>query len=141
VVFGHHPHVLQDYELLDVHGSTRLIMYSMGNFVSGMAWKNWPPDPDSLTALVSDSIMLRVDVTVPATGATVSRAEPLPIADYRDARGGLEVVRLDELALGKEDVPTAWRPYFQARLERIAKLLGDKANGLWTAPQTAERPR
>jgi len=139
VVFGHHPHVLQDYELVSVRGSTRLIMYSMGNFVSGMAWRDWPPDPDTLGALISDSIMLRVDVTVNGMGAIVSHAEPIPIADYRDGEGRLEVLKLNGLASGKDGVPPAWRSYFQARLARIAKLLGAKADGFLSGFQSAER--
>ena len=141
VVFAHHPHVLQDYELVSVHGSTRLIMYSMGNFISGMTWRNWPPDPDALGALVSDSIMLAADVTVNGAGASVSRVAPIPIADYRDGEGRVEVLKLDELADGKDGVPSAWKPYFQARLSRIAKLLGVTTDSFSSGLRTVERVR
>jgi len=132
IVFSHHPHVLQDYELVSVRGSARLIMYSMGNFISGMAWRDWPPDPDGLGALVSDSIMLRVDVSVSAAGASVTRAEPIPIADFRGA-DGLVVLKLDDLARGKDGVPAAWTSYFVARRSRITELLGPKAENMQTA--------
>ena len=132
IVFGHHPHVLQDYELVQVRGSTRLIMYSMGNFISGMAGREWPPDPDGLGALVSDSIMLRVDVSVSPGGASVTRAEPIPVANFRGA-DGLVVLKLDDLARGMDGVPAAWTSYFLARRSRITKLLGAKAEDVQAA--------
>ncbi len=127
IVFGHHPHVLQDYELVTVGGSTRLIMYSMGNFISGMAWRESPPDPDGVSALVSDSIMLRVDVSAGGGAASVASAEPIPIADYRNDKGELVVFKLDDLADGKVGMSQAWASYFQARRNRIWKFLGEEA--------------
>ncbi|HVP17942.1 MAG TPA: CapA family protein [Spirochaetia bacterium] len=123
IVFAHHPHVLQQYELERVGGTQRLIMYSMGNFISGMAWRESPPDPDSLSALISDSIMLQVELTVDSAGGTVSRAEPVPIADSWNDKGELVVMRLDELANGKKTGSSPWRTYFESRRERIANLL------------------
>jgi len=34
VLLGHHPHVLQPLELLEVHGRQALVAYSLGNFIS-----------------------------------------------------------------------------------------------------------
>jgi Bacterial capsule synthesis protein PGA_cap len=34
VILGHHPHVLQPLELLEVHGRKALVAYSLGNFIS-----------------------------------------------------------------------------------------------------------
>ncbi len=130
IVFAHHPHVLQQYELVGVRGAQRLIMYSMGNFISGMAWRGSPPDPDGLSALISDSIMLQVEVLTGGRGATVSRAVPVPIADSLNAKGEIVVLKLDELADGRAGAPAAWRPYFQARRERITKLLSEPARSI-----------
>lgn len=122
IVFAHHPHVLQSYELERVGAARRLIMHSMGNFISAMAWRDSPPDPDSLSALISDSIMLQVDVTLDPAGPTVSRARPVPIADFWNEKGELVVLKLEELANGK-GFRNPWRSYFEARRERIANLL------------------
>jgi len=34
ILLGHHPHVLQPIELLEVHGRKALVAYSLGNFIS-----------------------------------------------------------------------------------------------------------
>ena len=34
IVFGGHPHVVQPAEILEKDGQKKLIMYSMGNFIS-----------------------------------------------------------------------------------------------------------
>lgn len=39
IIFGHHPHVLQQMELIDKSdGSSGLVIYSLGNFLSGQKW-------------------------------------------------------------------------------------------------------
>ncbi len=124
IVFAHHPHVLQRYELVEVQGTQRLIMNSMGNFISGMGWRGSPPDPDGLLALISDSIMLQVEVRTGPAGATVSRTVPVAIADSVNSKGELVVLKLDTLAGGAAGAPAAWRSYYLARRERIAELLG-----------------
>jgi len=141
IVFGHHPHVLQEYELVTVRGSTRLIMYSMGNFISGMAWRQSPPDPDGVGALISDSIMLRVDVATGTGGASVVSTEPIPIADYQNQKGELVVSKMDDLADGKAGVSPVWASYFLARRARIWKLLGAAGKPLRSEVQTPGRPR
>ena len=119
IVWGHHPHVLQRYELVSVRGTQRLIMYSLGNFISGMAHSQ-PPDPDGLDALVGDSIILRADITVSAGGASVTALQPIPVGDYRKDTGGVVVLKLDNLADG---VAPVWKSYFEERRVRIMGFL------------------
>ena len=139
IVFGHHPHVLQEYELVDVRGSQRLIMYSMGNFISGMALREQPPDPDGLLALTGDSIMLSVDVHVGATGAAVISVQAIPIASYRNEKGETVVAKLDDLADASSGVPASWAAYFAARRSRIQSFLTETSVAAPQLARTAAR--
>ena len=94
-------------------------MYSLGNFISGMAHSQ-PPDPDGLDALVGDSIILRADITVSAGGASVTALEPIPVGDYRKDTGGVVVLKLDNLADG---VAPVWKSDFEERRVRIMGFL------------------
>jgi Bacterial capsule synthesis protein PGA_cap len=129
IVFAHHSHVLQEHEMVTVGSSTRLIMYSMGNFISGMARSAWPPDPDGLDARLMESAMLRVQVGVEAGGASVTGVQAIPIVNYRDEKGGLEVLRLDDVADGKVQVPRSWKAYFLAQRVRLAASPARQAAG------------
>jgi hypothetical protein len=128
IVYSHHPHVLQEHETVTVGRSTRLIMYSMGNFVSGMARSARPPEPDGLDALLMESAMLRVEVEVDAGGATVTGTQAIPIVTFRAGQGQVVVLKLDDVADGKVEVPAAWKSYFMARRALVRER---------SAPQTA----
>ena len=140
IVFAHHPHVLQEYELVTVQGQKRLIMYSMGNFISGMAWRESPPDPDGWIAPTGDSIMLTVEVVMGAGGPSISRAAPVPIADYRNPQGEMVVLKLDDLAGGKVGASPSWVSYYRARRSRMEKFLAPQSQAAPPEVRTAARP-
>jgi poly-gamma-glutamate synthesis protein (capsule biosynthesis protein) len=122
VVFGHHPHVVQPYEVVRVGDTDRLIMYSMGNFISGMSWRMDPSSPDPVAAATGEGLLLRVDLSCWNGACSVSRVRPVLIANYRDRKGHMVVGKLDELASGAAGLPAIWTAYFaerRARLERF----------------------
>jgi poly-gamma-glutamate synthesis protein (capsule biosynthesis protein) len=124
IVFSHHPHVVQGFEAIRVNGSERLIMYSMGNFISGMTW--WA-DPASLVdplAATGEGYMLSVSVRCTDMACAVRRVEPIPIANYRNARGEMAVALMRDLASRTVPVGAAWRAYYSARLARMEGWLG-----------------
>jgi len=129
IVFGHHPHVLQEHELVTVHSRRRLIMYSMGNFISGMARSAQPPDPDGLEALLMDSIMLNVDVEVEAGASSVKGTRAIPIVNYQPGKGGVVVLKMDDVAEGKTEASKAWRSNVEARRARMQGLLQAAGSG------------
>lgn len=128
IVFGHHPHVLQEYELVNVGGSRRLIMYSMGNFISGMVLRrSEPPDPDGVLALTGDSIMLTVDVKLGEGGTGVVSLQPVPVGNYRNDKGETVVAKLEDLADGKAGLPAPWAGYFAQRRIRVQRFLAARS--------------
>ncbi|MCX7037858.1 MAG: CapA family protein [Spirochaetes bacterium] len=121
IVCGHHPHVVQGWELARVDGGDRLILYSMGNFISGMTWRLDPSEPAAGIPQRGESYLLAARVLL--TGGTVSvlHAEAIPIANYRNARGEMVVGKLKELADGTVPLPKAWTSYYAGRLALMEK--------------------
>jgi hypothetical protein len=123
IVCSHHPHVVQGWELVRVDGGDRLILYSMGNFISGMTWRLDPSEPAVGIPPRGESYLLAARVLL--TGGTVSvvGAEAIPIANYRNARGEMVVGKLKELADGTVRLPKAWAAYYAGRLALMERSI------------------
>lgn len=122
IVFSHHPHVVQGYEVVRARGTDRLIMYSMGNFISGMTWRLDPKDPSDEWAATGEAYMLCVQVQC-AGACAVSSVEPVPIANYKNERGEMVVARMEDLANGAVALPTVWKSFYAERLQRMRRFL------------------
>ena len=123
IVYSHHPHVAQGYEVVRVGGVGRLIMYSMGNFISAMTWRLDPGNPGETTAATGEAYLLSVEVRCAAGGCSVAGVVPLPIANYRNTRGEMVAARLSDLAAGSVKLPRAWQAYYAQRLDRMLSFL------------------
>jgi poly-gamma-glutamate synthesis protein (capsule biosynthesis protein) len=123
IVFSHHPHVVQGYEVVRARGADGLIMYSMGNFISGMTWRQDPAAPGDEWAATGEGYMLSVRVQCTAGGCAVSGVEPVPIANYRNERGEMVVARLEDLAEGVVTLPAVWKSFYAERLRRMRGFL------------------
>jgi poly-gamma-glutamate synthesis protein (capsule biosynthesis protein) len=124
VVFSHHPHVVQGFEVRRVGGASRLIMYSMGNFISGMTW-GADPDPNHPLAATGEAYMLSVAVRCTDMGCDVLNVTPIPVSNYVNARGEMVVGLMENLATGATPVGASWRTYYSARLARMERWLGE----------------
>jgi poly-gamma-glutamate synthesis protein (capsule biosynthesis protein) len=122
IVFSHHPHVVQGFEVVRVKAESRLIMYSMGNFISGMTW-GADPNPDDPLDATGEAYMLSVNVRCTDMGCAVRNVAPVPVANYRNARGEIVVGLMRDLASGAIPVGATWRSYYAARLARMERWL------------------
>ncbi len=123
IVFGHHPHVFQGFELVPVKGEMRLSLLSMGNFISGMTWRADPAAPERVNPATGDSALLEVDMLVTGAGAYITGVRALPIANYRNKRGEMVVGMLGDLASGEARLGGAWTAYYRSRLASVQGLL------------------
>ena len=123
VVVGHHPHVVQGYEVVEVNGTKRIAMYSMGNFISGMTWGLVPSEMEGLAAATGESYILDVDLTCGAGGCSVTGTDPTPVANYMNERSQMVVARLEDLADGTVKVSPAWQSYYAGRLALMREFL------------------
>jgi hypothetical protein len=127
VVYGHHPHVLQAPRFVSAGPSRRLVLPSMGNFISGQA-----EYLDPVTGLgavapgTGDTALVRVSLACRPGRATVIGVEAVPLAVHANGGGDLVVGRLAELA-GSALAGPAWQAYFRGRLDGITRLLAGVA--------------
>jgi hypothetical protein len=124
VVFSQHPHVLQRPEMVQVGASRRLILSSMGNFISAMGIYLDPATGKGEVPGTADSAIMRVEVQVSADGATVAGADAALIATHWSPRGELVVGRLASLASDTSGLPPVWTAWYAKRLQALRALLG-----------------
>jgi hypothetical protein len=134
VVFGHHPHVVQRYEVVHSAAGARLIMYSMGNLISAMTWRMDPATAEETMAETGETFLLQVRVRCGAGGCSVEETSPVPLANYRNARGEMVVGTLADLAGGIIGVPAAWRSFYARRLEKMRRFLESAGAAAGPAP-------
>lgn len=137
VVYGHHPHVLQAPRFVFSGLCRRIVLPSMGNFVSGQA-ANLDPETGlgAEAPGTGDGALVRVRLLCRPGWATVIGVEAVPLAVHRDGRGELVVGRLAALA-GSGPDPSAREAYYRGRLEAITGLLA----GVVTSCGRAASPR
>ena len=123
VVVGHHPHVVQGFDVVEVDGTKRIAMYSMGNFISGMTWSLAPSQLSGMAAATGESYMMDVRLACGPRGCTVTAATPVPIANYTNDHSQMVVARMGDLADGTVKVSPAWRTYFAGRLALMEQFL------------------
>ncbi|MBN1695946.1 MAG: CapA family protein [Spirochaetales bacterium] len=121
IVFGHHPHVLQPYEIVGTGNRKRLIMYSMGNFISGQRWCRKPFEPEHYRSYTGDSLILTVDVTFGRDGASVETVTPVLITNHINENREV-VVETFENIIRKKLVPE-WSDYYNKRYTIMKKLV------------------
>jgi poly-gamma-glutamate capsule biosynthesis protein CapA/YwtB (metallophosphatase superfamily) len=124
IVFGHHPHVFQGYQVIRVGGETRLSLLSMGNFISGMTWNADPRNSTAVDPATGESALLRVEVLFGPGGTSIRAVQALPISNYRNARGEMVVGKLAELASDGPGLGEAWAAYFRDRLAVLGRRMG-----------------
>ncbi len=100
IIWAHHPHVMQSWQILTARDRSVLVMYSMGNFISGQRWDTDRENPDGYREYTGDAVLLRVTAApngpLPsASGFSFSVAE-YPVTNWRDRREGLVVRRVTE---------------------------------------------
>ncbi len=120
IVWGHHPHVLQQWFVYDRDGDSRspaVIMPSMGNFVSGQTWQLTADRGEAAWAATGDSAVVRVIMRETPAGLLPDRIEADMITHLRDPAGGVTVRLLDGL-FEYEDLDNEWREFYRTRMER-----------------------
>ncbi len=95
VVYSHHPHVVQRFELVRKSGFVKLILYSTGNLVSGMVGK-------AGTSYTSDSAVFRVFCEIKNHKSSVRKVEPVLITNLRGRDGVIVIKRFKEVLKERE---------------------------------------
>ncbi|WP_253675139.1 CapA family protein [Treponema sp. OMZ 305] len=103
IIWAHHPHVMQTWEIITVERSLLLpnttvndtavtiseqckvfCMYSMGNFISGQRWHTRYDDPEFYREYTGDAVMLQLMCTRNEAGRADFSVTPLLITQYNE---------------------------------------------------------
>jgi poly-gamma-glutamate capsule biosynthesis protein CapA/YwtB (metallophosphatase superfamily) len=128
VVYGHHPHVLHAPRFVHAGLSRRIVLPSMGNFVSGQAAYLDPATGRGAEAPgTGDSALVRVRLLCATGWSTVIGVEAVPLAVRMNGRRELVVDLLENLAgpppAASAPAASAGERYYRGRLDAIARLL------------------
>ncbi len=120
VVWGNHPHVMQPWEVVRVSGRDRdaLLMYSMGNFVSGQRFELNTGNPASAREYTGDSVLMRVTFGGESGALDV---EVVPVTNYTDP--GVGVVVREFTGAFVDSLSPALRRYYEKRYALMASYL------------------
>ncbi|MFP4382603.1 MAG: CapA family protein [Spirochaetia bacterium] len=129
IVYGHHPHVLQPYEVIETDGNHRLVLYSVGNFISGQGFlvHHTEPDPTDSWAYTHDSAVFTVTVTEQNGKPHVTGVEPLLIGNYivgyDPPDKAVLIYPLEQLTL--MDINPKWKDYYRERYKIMSRFISD----------------
>lgn len=121
IVYGHHPHVPQPYEIVNVNGLNKVILYSTGNFISGQGYIIDPSLPYDYWAYTGDSVIFMLKTVFTAEGPSIVEVEPFLIANYTTERNDVVVEPLINLA--SKELPGLWAGFYKARYNILSEFM------------------
>ena len=134
IIWGHHPHVLQPWELLPRQNDIpALVMYSLGNFVSGQTWFVEATESEIPRAFTGDSHIFQVEYQSRQGRPYLSRIEAVPISHWKDPAGGVEVRSYQDL-LSAQDIGAAWHAYYSSRNRVLQRTFGTRKSIVFPPP-------
>ena len=121
IVWGHHPHVIQEWSYPVVAGARKLVLFSTGNLLSsqGSRLHRTDPDPENVWANTHDGYLFHVTVKIVPGAATVTALETEPIFQRRLASGSAATVVQPFAALMNSERRSGWRSYYLSRNEYL----------------------
>ena len=123
IVWGHHPHVLQPWEVMQEDRQSALLIYSLGNFVSGQTWFVGADQFSRARAFTGDSLILQAEYLMQNNSSYLQRVEAIPISHWKDPDGGVEVRSYHDL-LNADDIGEQWQRYYAARAAILQQTFG-----------------
>ena len=120
IVWGHHPHVLQPWEIVSDGRRDSLIMYSTGNFISAQRRRQSPHVPMGMWAPTGDTALFQAVVRRDQGRVTVESVRT-PMLTTVDEPGGLVLRTFDDVL--SRQLPIRWRAFYLARFSALSRLL------------------
>ena len=121
IVWAHHPHVLQEVEIVDLEDRGQgLILYSLGNFLSGQGRIIDEVLPEEEWSYTGDSAIIQVIIDPETSKAApramvpqISEVHPIPTANYINPNREVIIYPLAELVV--HPLPSPWDDFYRER--------------------------
>ena len=117
IVWGHHPHVLQPWDVVDTDEGKKLIMYSTGNLISGQTWYLDPEKADYSISPRGETALFEVKVSREKGAAGVIDVKPRFLFNHRQKT---MVIRRADALLSDPGLSPEWKKYYESRLEHLS---------------------
>ncbi|MEM5947262.1 CapA family protein [Spirochaetia bacterium 38H-sp] len=115
IIWAHHPHVLQPYKIYIQDNRIKgIVMYSMGNLISGQTWFITPGDYKADRAPTGDSLLLGIKVRKNLQEVEILPARIYPISHYIKGRG-VYIKTYRTLLDDNFKQDTKWKEYYKER--------------------------
>lgn len=111
VLWGSHPHVLQPWSWVKTNRGKRIILFSMGNFLTQQNFK--AEQPFVPLCLLGDGALLTITVEKKGNTFTIGQVKIFLTNNYNDPDKGFVVRPTEVLA---SSAPGLWKNYFRQRL-------------------------
>lgn len=114
IIWSHHPHVMQEMELIKTEGGTKAILNSLGNFLSGQGRIIDEVLPEEEWSYTGDSAIVQLMVGKTEEGeATVRHLHPIAIANYITPNREVLIYPLETLVT--MPLPPPWDRFYRDR--------------------------
>lgn len=113
IIWGHHPHVVQPVEVIDFGERSSVLMYSLGNFISGQGRIADPDLPEEEWSYTGDSAILQTVFSYKNNQPVLERVEAIPIANIMTTNREVVITPLKDLT--HQAVPEPWMSFFLER--------------------------
>lgn len=127
IIWAHHPHVAQEWEIYQSRYRTgqTLIMYSMGNFISGQRYRANLSNPGAAREYTGDSLILQAEIEkTPGSSGIYINVNPILITTKVDySSGEITLHHFTEEFIDAQD--DLWKPYYRARFNLMKDQFGD----------------
>lgn len=127
IIWGHHPHVLQKYELIEFNRQKKIIMYSTGNLNSGYIISQDPFKYKNDSARTSESAIFIITIKNSDNNMDLT-CKPIGLFNYYSPLNGISIYAMDLLLDAKTIIPPTWRNYYSNRKIEMLKILSPEYN-------------
>ncbi len=125
IVWGNHPHVTKEWELIKSDKGDKIIMYSIGNTISGQNYILNYENPLAPRENTGTSIFMQVSIQNKNTSSDVvlqMNANPVIITSYRDEQNNVTIKQLTEEFISTLNEKN--RDYYTVRLQDMEQITG-----------------
>ena len=113
IIWGHHPHVIQPVEIVKNGDRESLVMYSLGNFISGQGRIADPVLPEEEWSYTGDSAIIQAVVGYDGSKPVIRDVTAVPIANIMTTNRDIVITPLEDLT--HQAVPEPWMTFFIER--------------------------
>jgi len=113
IVWAHHPHVLQPWEIYPGPDGDRIVIFSAGNLISAMAGYVKSSQPLHYAAATGDEALYRIQFVKSPDGLQIAKTEAVPISVYYRPGTGFIILRQEEIR--NSSMPDSWKQFYAVR--------------------------